>query len=85
LSYSTDDSVKNVCDVQKEKHVVAVKWEGEEVRPPTYATRNCYPVQSETAKRRYIERINSLRTGKDLFEVRLKLKLDLKISLLDSL
>ncbi|XP_050554473.1 histone deacetylase 6 isoform X1 [Spodoptera frugiperda] len=64
-TYSTSGP-PNVCDEAKEKHTVTVKWEGDETRPDTFATRNCYPVQDDGFKKRIAERLNHLRLVTDL-------------------
>ncbi|CAH2050846.1 unnamed protein product, partial [Iphiclides podalirius] len=51
----------NVCDGAKRKHTVAVKWEGDETRPDSFATRDCYPKQDDSTKKRIAERLNHLR------------------------
>ncbi|XP_052750216.1 histone deacetylase 6 isoform X2 [Galleria mellonella] len=60
-TYSIDTTVRNVCDGEKQKHTVVVRWEGDETRPPKYDTRDCYPVQDEGTKRRIAERLNHLK------------------------
>lgn len=64
-TYSTSGP-PNVCDEQKEKHTVTVKWEGDETRPDTFATRDCYPLQDTDTKTRIAERLNHLRIVTDL-------------------
>ncbi|KAH9628405.1 hypothetical protein HF086_015935 [Spodoptera exigua] len=64
-TYSTSGP-PNVCDEAKEKHTVIVRWEGDETRPDTFATRNCYPVQDDGTKMRIAERLNHLRLVTDL-------------------
>uniref|UniRef100_A0A2A4K9K1 UBP-type domain-containing protein n=1 Tax=Heliothis virescens TaxID=7102 RepID=A0A2A4K9K1_HELVI len=56
----------NVCDGQRQKHTVTVRWEGDETRPDTFETRNCYPVQDSGTKRKIAERLNHLRLVTDL-------------------
>lgn len=36
-----------MSDVNKIKHTVEVQWLGDEKRPDTFATRDCYPIQSK--------------------------------------
>lgn len=63
LTYSIDDTIPNVCDRQKQKHTVAVRWEGDETRPDRFATRDCYPLQDNETIRRNLEMLNRLRIG----------------------
>ncbi|XP_072939655.1 histone deacetylase 6 [Epargyreus clarus] len=65
-TYSMDTSIPNVCDVDKEKHIVVVKWEGDETVPERYETRDCYPIQSETVIKTIMERLNHLQIVTDL-------------------
>ncbi|CAK1602419.1 unnamed protein product [Parnassius mnemosyne] len=60
------DSIPNVCDGEKQKHTVTLKWEGDETRPEKFATRNCYPVQDDETKRKILNRLNHLRLVTDL-------------------
>ncbi|XP_063899744.1 histone deacetylase 6 isoform X1 [Helicoverpa armigera] len=64
-TYSTSGP-PNVCDANRLKHTVTVKWEGDETRPDTFATRNCYPVQDSKTIKRIAERLNHLRLVTDL-------------------
>ncbi|CAG4954053.1 unnamed protein product [Colias eurytheme] len=65
-TYSIDTSIKNVCDADKEKHTVVVRWEGDETKPEKYETRNCYPVQDNATKRQIMERLEHLKMVTDL-------------------
>ncbi|XP_047520597.1 histone deacetylase 6 isoform X1 [Pieris napi] len=65
-TYSMYSDVKNVCDVDKDKHTVIVKWEGDETRPDKYPTRNCYPLQSIETKRNIADRLRQLQLATDL-------------------
>ncbi|XP_049882101.1 histone deacetylase 6 isoform X1 [Pectinophora gossypiella] len=65
-TYSTDSSIPNVCDREKQKHTVCVKWEGDETRPERFATRDCYPLQDDATKRKIRERLDHLRIVTDL-------------------
>ncbi|KAL0850817.1 hypothetical protein ABMA28_006740 [Loxostege sticticalis] len=65
-TYSVDDTVPNVCDGAKQKHTVAVRWEGDETRPDRFATRDCYPLQDSETKKRIMEKLNRLRLVTDL-------------------
>ncbi|KAG6441833.1 hypothetical protein O3G_MSEX002026 [Manduca sexta] len=62
----TTQGAPNVCDGQKQKHTVTVKWEGDETRPDRFATRNCYPLQDNATKLRIAERLNYLKSVTDL-------------------
>ncbi|XP_073957715.1 histone deacetylase 6 isoform X3 [Choristoneura fumiferana] len=64
-TYSTD-GIPNVCDRAKQKHTVAVRWEGDETRPDRFLTRDCYPLQDNETKRKILERLNHLRLVTDL-------------------
>ncbi|CAH0405173.1 unnamed protein product [Chilo suppressalis] len=66
LTYSMDKSVPNVCDGQKEKHIVSVRWEGDETRPERFATRDCYPLQDDNTKREIMDKLNRLEMLTDL-------------------
>lgn len=57
--------IKNVCDVDKEKHTVIVKWEGDEAKPDRFPTRNCYPMQSDETKKIIDERLSQLQLGEN--------------------
>ncbi|KAM3967446.1 LOW QUALITY PROTEIN: histone deacetylase 6 [Aphomia sociella] len=61
LTYSIDTSVPNVCDGEKQKHTVSVRWEGDETRPDKFATRDCYPVQDNDTKKRIADKLNHLK------------------------
>ncbi|VVD05726.1 unnamed protein product [Leptidea sinapis] len=65
-SFSSDTTVKNVCDVTKVKHNVTVQYLGDETKPAKYETRNCYPVQDEGTKRLIEERLAYLESVTDL-------------------
>ncbi|XP_059051071.1 histone deacetylase 6 [Achroia grisella] len=65
-TYSIDTSIPNVCDGEKQKHTVSVRWEGDETRPDKFATRDCYPLQDDATKKRNAERLNHLRLVTDL-------------------
>ncbi|XP_028170950.1 histone deacetylase 6 [Ostrinia furnacalis] len=65
-TYSIDESVPNVCDRAKQKHTVAVRWEGDETRPDRFATRDCYPLQDNETKKKNMEKLNRLRLVTDL-------------------
>ncbi|XP_053610806.1 histone deacetylase 6 isoform X1 [Plodia interpunctella] len=65
-TYSVDNSVPNVCDGKKEKHVVTLRWEGDETRPETFATRDCYPLQDDQTKKEIARRLNHLRIVTEL-------------------
>ncbi|XP_026319696.1 histone deacetylase 6 isoform X2 [Hyposmocoma kahamanoa] len=60
-TYRVRQSVPNVCDDEKQKHTVSVKWEGDETRPDRYATRDCYPLQDNEVKRKNREKLDHLR------------------------
>nr|XP_026498088.1 histone deacetylase 6 isoform X3 [Vanessa tameamea] len=64
-TYSTRPTL-NVCDGQKFKHTVQVRWEGDETRPERFATRDCYPLQDDRTKREIQERLNHLRLVTEL-------------------
>lgn len=63
-TYRCRQSIPNVCDDEKQKHTVSVKWEGDETRPDRYATRDCYPLQDNEVKRKISEKLDHLRIGK---------------------
>ncbi|XP_034834916.1 histone deacetylase 6 isoform X3 [Maniola hyperantus] len=65
-TYSTDTTVVNVCDRDKQKHTVSVKWEGDETRPERFATRDCYPLQNDATKLRIKEKLDHLSIVTDL-------------------
>ncbi|XP_013183933.1 histone deacetylase 6 isoform X2 [Amyelois transitella] len=65
-TYSIDATVPNVCDGKKQKHTVTLRWEGDETRPETFATRNCYPLQDDKTKREIAQRLNHLRIVTEL-------------------
>ncbi|CAK1540301.1 unnamed protein product [Leptosia nina] len=65
-TYSLYSDIKNISDVDKVKHTVVVKWEGDETRPDRFPTRDCYPLQSDDTKRRINERLNELEMTTDL-------------------
>ena len=46
-----------------EIHKVEVKWEGDETRPDSFATRNCYPIQDNDTKRMIAEKLDYLKSG----------------------
>ncbi|XP_026739230.1 histone deacetylase 6 isoform X2 [Trichoplusia ni] len=56
----------NVSDVTRGRHVVSVKWEGDETRPDTFLTRDCYPLQDDKTKAEIARRLNHLRIVTDL-------------------
>lgn len=56
----------NVCDGGKEKHAVEVRWDGEEMRPESFATRDCYPLQDDGTRARITRRLDHLRMVTDL-------------------
>lgn len=62
-TYSTTGP-PNVCDGVKQKHTVTLRWEGDETRADSFATRDCYPLQDSETKRRIRERLNHLSIGK---------------------
>lgn len=62
----TTTSPPNVCDVNKVKHTVAIRWEGDETRPEINLTRDCYPVQDNGARRLIADRLDYLRSATDL-------------------
>ncbi|XP_039760371.1 histone deacetylase 6 isoform X1 [Pararge aegeria] len=64
--YSVDTTVANVCDGEKEKHTVTVLWEGDELRSDVFATRDCYPVQSDETIRLFEEKLDHLSLVTDL-------------------
>ncbi|KAJ0182290.1 hypothetical protein K1T71_001659 [Dendrolimus kikuchii] len=62
----TTSGPPNVCDVNKEKHIVKVQWDGDETRPEVFATRDCYPLQDDGTKAKITQRLNHLRLVTDL-------------------
>ncbi|XP_077291609.1 histone deacetylase 6 isoform X4 [Arctopsyche grandis] len=66
-TYSMDTTVLNVSDVTKEKHIVEVKWLGDEERPETFATRNCYPIQPQKFLDDVNRKLSQLKITTDLF------------------
>ncbi|XP_045775789.1 histone deacetylase 6 isoform X1 [Maniola jurtina] len=65
-TYSIDTTVVNVCDRDKQKHTVSVRWEGDETRPERFATRDCYPLQDDATKQRIREKLDHLSIVTDL-------------------
>lgn len=64
-AYSIDTTVVNVCDGEKQKHTVTVKWEGDETRPERFATRDCYPLQDDATKLRIQQKLDHLSMGNE--------------------
>ncbi|CAH0727597.1 unnamed protein product, partial [Brenthis ino] len=50
----------------EERHVVEVRWVGDETRPDTFPTRDCYPVQDDKTKRNILEKLDHLKSVTDL-------------------
>ncbi|XP_032527662.2 histone deacetylase 6 isoform X2 [Danaus plexippus] len=65
-SYSTDPSVLNTGERGAGQHTVVMKWEGDETRADRFATRNCYPLQTDDTRKKIQDRLNHLQLATDV-------------------